>query len=75
MTHSEFEGRARFEYDKASYGGSGGGTDCNGHGIHVAGIIGGKTYGVAKGVTLHVGACSAATARATTPTLSPASNG
>ncbi|HAJ38063.1 MAG TPA: hypothetical protein DCL15_20520 [Chloroflexi bacterium] len=28
-------------------------TDCNGHGTHVAGTIGGSTYGVAKQVTLH----------------------
>ena len=27
--------------------------DCNGHGTHVAGTIGGSTYGVAKGVRLH----------------------
>jgi len=29
-----------------------GSTDCNGHGTHVAGTVGGRTVGVAKGVTL-----------------------
>jgi ABC-type Fe2+-enterobactin transport system substrate-binding protein len=28
-------------------------TDCNGHGTHVSGTIGGTVYGVAKNVTLH----------------------
>ena len=47
-SHSEFGGRASFGYD--SFGGNG--SDCNGHGTHVAGTAGGATYGIAKGVTL-----------------------
>jgi subtilisin family serine protease len=46
--HSEFGGRAAVSYD--ALGGSG--QDCNGHGSHVAGTVGGATYGVAKGVQL-----------------------
>jgi subtilisin family serine protease len=42
--HSEFEGRASNVYD--AFGGNG--NDCNGHGTHVAGTVGGKLYGVAK---------------------------
>jgi subtilisin family serine protease len=42
--HVEFEGRASNVYDAFR----GNGQDCNGHGTHVAGTIGGKTYGVAK---------------------------
>jgi subtilisin family serine protease len=47
-THPEFGGRAVVGYD--ALGGSG--LDCNGHGTHVAGIIGAKTYGAAKQVKL-----------------------
>src|SRR5215203_144610 len=43
-THSQFGGRASNVFD--AFGGSG--ADCNGHGTHVAGTIGGSTYGVAK---------------------------
>jgi subtilisin family serine protease len=45
---ADFGGRARNVYD--ALGGSG--ADCNGHGTHVAGTIGGTTYGVAKAVQL-----------------------
>jgi subtilisin family serine protease len=47
-SHSDFGGRARFGYDAVGSGG----VDCNGHGTHVAGTVGGNTYGVAKAVKL-----------------------
>lgn len=43
-SHSQFGGRAMNVYDALN----GNGQDCNGHGTHVAGTIGGSTYGVAK---------------------------
>ena len=48
FTHSEFGGRATAGYD--AFGGDG--SDCRGHGTHVAGTVGGATYGVAKAVQL-----------------------
>ncbi|MCE6998100.1 S8 family peptidase [Saccharothrix sp. S26] len=47
-THSTFGGRASWGYDAVD----GTNTDCNGHGTHVAGTVGGSQYGVAKGVQL-----------------------
>lgn len=50
FSHSEFGGRAVTGYDAVTSGGNA--ADCNGHGTHVAGTVGGSTYGVAKGVKL-----------------------
>jgi subtilisin family serine protease len=47
-THSAFGGRASVGYDALG----GNGQDCNGHGTHVAGTVGGAEYGVARNVTL-----------------------
>ncbi|WP_407907906.1 S8 family peptidase [Lysobacter claricitrinus] len=49
-THSQFGGRVGSGYTAISDGR--GTTDCNGHGTHVSGTIGGSTYGVAKSVSL-----------------------
>jgi subtilisin family serine protease len=49
MTHQEFGGRAVHGFD-AILGVTS--DDCFGHGTHVAGTIGGATYGIAKGVRI-----------------------
>jgi subtilisin family serine protease len=48
--HSQFGGRASYGRDFADDDSVA--SDCNGHGTHVAGTIGGRTYGVAKQVKL-----------------------
>jgi subtilisin family serine protease len=49
ITHTTFGGRASFGTNTT---GDGNNTDCNGHGTHVAGTIGGSQYGLAKAVNL-----------------------
>jgi aqualysin 1 len=49
-THNEFGGRAIPGIDYVDDGRNGG--DCNGHGTHVSGTVGGSTYGMAKQATL-----------------------
>lgn len=49
-THAEFGGRVVAGFDAVSGGSLA--SDCNGHGTHVAGTVGGSNYGVAKAVTL-----------------------
>ncbi len=50
VSHTDFGGRASIGKDTVGDGQNG--NDCNGHGTHVAGTVGGATYGVAKQVTL-----------------------
>jgi len=48
-THGDFGGRATSGFDAIDGGAA---DDCNGHGTHVAGTVGGAAHGVAKGVQL-----------------------
>jgi subtilisin family serine protease len=49
-THQDFAGRALDGF--SAIGDGRGSDDCNGHGTHVAGTVGGATWGVAKNATL-----------------------
>ena len=49
LSHVEFTGRVSSGFDAVDGGSA---DDCNGHGTHVAGTVGGTQYGVAKGVSL-----------------------
>jgi aqualysin 1 len=56
-SHADFGGRAVSDQDFVDPANPNGpyynyGKDCNGHGTHVAGTVGGSTYGVAKTVSL-----------------------
>ena len=50
FSNTDFGGRATSGYDAVNPGTPA--DDCNGHGTHVAGTVGGTKYGVAKGVRL-----------------------
>ncbi len=65
-THAQFSGRMLSGYSAINDGR--GTTDCNGHGTHVAGTIGGTTWGIAKSVRLvpvRVFGCSGGSANST----------
>ncbi len=51
VSHSDFGGRAQSGFDAVTAGGNA--DDCNGHGTHVAGTVGGAEWGVAKAVNLY----------------------
>jgi subtilisin family serine protease len=50
--HGEFGGRASFGFDAMPDSAQHRGNDCQGHGTHVAGTVGGAVFGVAKQVDL-----------------------
>ena len=59
IAHVDFGGRAQYLPNGANGDfvgdGRGNASDCHGHGTHVAGTVGGTTWGVAKGVSIWAG--------------------
>ena len=51
-THEEFQNRVYTDFFFDAFDDGQDGDDCNGHGTHVAGTVGGAEYGVAKDVSL-----------------------
>lgn len=51
-THGDFNGRVNVGAGFTAINDGNGTNDCNGHGTHVSGTVGGTTWGVAKGVAL-----------------------
>ncbi|TDR22622.1 S8 family peptidase [Marinicella litoralis] len=51
ISHNDFGNRGNSGYTAINDGN--GTNDCNGHGTHVAGTVGGSTYGVAKNVEIY----------------------
>jgi len=51
VTHADFGGRAFHGFNAIAD--ANGSNDCNGHGTHVAGTVGGSSWGVAKAVNLY----------------------
>jgi uncharacterized protein (DUF2141 family) len=71
FSHIDFEGRAANAVDLVPNEEARNGLDCTGHGSHVAGTVGGRTFGVAKKVSLQsvriFGCPDPATGQATSP--------